>query len=277
MQLVHTEYWHNKHKLVGSALAMIAMLAAMPVKPVAAEESTAALVNYIEGGMKHDSLTNGFDDWKGAYLQGSWQQNSETRWDGEVLFQEQYGESGNYFVAGVTHDFNPDWYGSVHVGGSGSGFFFPDYRIDGSIHRKLLPERNLVLTAGTGYIEQKDEHRDRYLYLGAAYYFPDFWSIEGGVRLNKSSPGSVSSTRYLLSLSRARDKVRHIALSIDWGDESYLAIGPTSSLVDFPSTVVTVNWREWLSRDVGVHMIAEYYDSEVFNRTGVTIGVFKEF
>jgi YaiO family outer membrane protein len=267
----------NISKQLGRSLAMFAILLWLPCNLLAADVRSEAFDNYVEGGIKYDSLTNGFDDWKGGYLQGAWQQDQNNIWDWEILYQKQYGASGNYYVAGLTHVFDQDWYGSVHVGASGSGFFFPDYRVDAAIHRKLLPQRDLVLTVGTGYIEQKDSHSDKYLYLGAGYYFPDAWLIEGGVRLNQSSPGSVSSSRYLLALSRARDKIRHIAISIDWGDEAYLAIGPTTSLVDFPSTLLMVNWREWYGPDYGLHVIAEYYDSDVFNRTGVTIGVFKEF
>lgn len=261
----------------GMTLALITILVCISCKLLAADKHPDIFDDYIEGGIKYDSLTNGFDDWKGGYLQGAWRQNQKNIWNWEILFQEQYNTSGNYSVAGLTHIFNPDWYGSVHVGGSGSGFFFPDYRIDATINKKLLPERNLVLTAGSGYIRQKDAHTDRYLYLGAAYYLPEAWLIEGGLRLNRSSPGSVSSTRYVLAISQARDNIRHISFSIDSGDESYLAIGPSTSLVDFPSTLLTFNWREWLNNDFGMHMIAEYYTSDVFNRTGITIGVFKEF
>ena len=277
MQLADNWYRWKPHRNLSRSLAWIMILLGLSCQSIAVEDEATALATYIEAGVKYDNLSNGFDDWKGAYLQGAWQQTSQTRWDWEVLFQEQYDASGNYYVAGVTHDFNPDWYGSVHVGASGSGFFFPDYRIDAFIHRKLLSEKNLVLTAGVGYIEQKDEHTDSYLYLGAGYCFPEAWLIEGAVRLNQSSPGSVSSTRYIVALSQSREKIRHMAFSVDWGDEAYLAIGPTNVLVDFPSTLFTFNWREWIGHDFGSHVIAEYYDSDVFNRTGITIGVFKEF
>lgn len=243
----------------------------------AADEVTAVFTDYIEAGVNHHGLTNNYGDWDGAYLQGAWQQNDSNRWDWEILSQERYGESGVYSVAGLSHIFDQDWYGSVHAGASGSGFFFPDYRVDAYLHRKILPERNLVLTTGVGYIAQKDDHIDRYLYLGVGYYFPEAWLIEGGIRLNRSSPGTVSSHRYVLALSQARDKVRHIAFTLDWGDEAYQAIGPTTVLVDFPSTQLVVNWREWLGKDYGLHVIAEHYDSDFFNRNGISIGVFREF
>jgi len=277
MQPVIKKRMQMTWKQSGISLFLIIILLIWQIRLSIAEEPTSALTNYIEGGIKHDSLTNGFEDWRGAYLQGAWQQDNNNLWDWETLYYEQYGESGNYIVGGLTHIFNSDWYGSIHAGYSGNGFFFPDYRVDAYIHRKVLPEQNLVLNAGAGYIVQKDEHEDRYIHLGATYYFPDFWSIEGGVRFNESSPGSVSSNRYIFALSHAKDKVRHIAFTIDWGDESYLAIGPTTSLVDFSSTLLTFQWREWINDDFGIHLIGEYYNSDVFNRTGISIGIFKEF
>jgi YaiO family outer membrane protein len=232
--------------------------------------------DFIEVGINYYDLDSGFDDWKGAFVRGSWQQNEKNIWDAEILHQQRYGEWGTYYVAGVTHIFNDDWYGSLHIGTS-SAFFFSKLRVDAFINRKVLPERNLVLTAGIGYDKAQQVNTDRSLYLGASYYFETPYILEGGVRFNRSSPGPENSTRYRVALTYGRAFERYIIGEIDWGTEAYQYIAEDVSILDFDSQVYALTWREWVKRDWGFALRGEIYQSDNYDRLGIEASVFKHF
>ena len=73
--------------------------------------------NYYEGGLKYHSLTAGFSEWTEGYGKGSWQQDSDNRWEWEMLASERFNESGVFFSGGLNHIFNDDWYGSKKLDG----------------------------------------------------------------------------------------------------------------------------------------------------------------
>lgn len=263
--------------LAAALLALAGGVQAVQPARLAPDEARLA-ANYVEIGGEYYWLSHDFSDWYGMYLRGIWAQNASDTWDWEVVRGNEYDEWGGYYGGGLTHVFNADWYGSLHVGASSSGFFFPRYRIDGALHRKLLPERNLVVTVGSGYIGERDEvHRQAYLFLGASYYFTRPWIIEAGTRWSRSDPGSVDSTRLLLAVTWGRNKVRYVTAAYEFGNEAYQLVGPTITAVDFRSQLLTLTWREWWRDGWGFNLVGEHYESDVYDRTGVRLGVFKEF
>jgi YaiO family outer membrane protein len=250
-------------------------IALAPLVAVAdTNDEPAAGSGYIEGGANLHSLSSGYANWYGLYAKGAWKQDERNTWDWEVDGESEFDDSGLYAVGGVTHIFNADWYGELHVGARGGGFFYPDYRVDAFIHRKVLPDRNLVLNAGTGYIDESDNHTEKYLYLGATYYFDEPWVVEGGLRRTVSLPGFIYSSRLKLAGTYGREKKRLVTLALDTGREAYLSGVGTEN---FPSTVLTLTWREWRTAKGGFNVVVERYTSTVFDRTGVSFGVFREF
>ena len=271
--MIKKQQQHIFYFMLGLSLFItnyVVMAAAPPTQPTVKE-------NYIEAGIGHHQLTSGYQDWDIYYLKGGWQQNESNIWDWTIEHQDRFGGSGLYFLAGLTHIFNDDWFGSISFGTSKSGFFLPRQRIDAFINRKLLPDKNLVLTFGAGYIDEKNVHTTNSLYLGATYYFESPWVIAGGIRWNISSPGSVSSTRQIVALSWIHEKDRHITFNLDWGNEAYQFIDATVSLVDFSSNIASITWREWLQQDWGSNVVVERYDNPFYQRNGITVGIFKEF
>ncbi|MCW9025299.1 MAG: YaiO family outer membrane beta-barrel protein [Gammaproteobacteria bacterium] len=264
--------------VTGLVFLGVFLVATTPIV-MATETTTPPVIknNYIEAGLGHHDLTNSYQNWDNYYLKGVWHQDESNIWDWAVENQDRFGDTGVYLLAGLTHIFNEDWFGSIHLGTSKSGFFLPRQRIDAFINRKLLPEKNLILTFGTGYIDEKDVHTANSLYAGASYYFDSPWMISAGVRWNNSSPGSVSSTRQIISASWIRNKDRYITLNVDWGREAYQLVGGSVSLVDFSSDIVTLTWREWLNHDWGSNVVLERYSNPFYDRNGITIGIFKEF
>lgn len=244
---------------------------------VIAAEKNYLEANYYEGGVKYHTLTAGFSDWVEAYAKGSWQQNADNKWDWEILASERFNESGVFVSAGVTHVFNDDWYGSLHLATSDNVFFFPEYRIDAFINKKFLDEGNFIGTLGLTYEDTGLVNEESAIYLGAIYYFSTPWVLEGGIRYNKSSPGPEYSTRYKIAVTQGQSFDRLITAQVDWGNEAYQYYAITLSSVDVRSTVYSLTWREWIKKDWGINVVGEFYNSETYNRAGVMFGVFKHF
>ena len=113
---------------------------------------------------------------------------------------------GVCFGAGDTYNFNSDWYGSLTVGSSAGGFFWPRFRADGFINKKWRGRRQLITTLGFGYYAAKDAHRDHSFFVGSTYYFKKPWILEEGVRFNVSNPGSVFSPAGFIAVTQGRSQ-----------------------------------------------------------------------
>jgi len=246
--------------------------------PVVAAESRQYLeANHVEAGLSYSTLSNGYANWKGMFARGSWQQDVNNVWEAEVLHENRYDTWGTYVSAGLTHTFNEDWYGSLYLGTSDSAFFFPKFRVDAFINRKLLKDRNLVATLGLGYEKAQQVNKDSRLYLGASYYFEQPWVVEGGVRFNRSTPGPENSRRYRVAVTYGQAFKRYLVADYEWGTEAYQYITTDIAILNFNSRILTLTWREWQAKDWGFALRGEFYQSDEYNRTGVLISVFKHY
>lgn len=244
---------------------------------VMAAEKNYLETNYFEAGLKYHSLSAGLSDWHETYAKASMQQDAANVWDGELLASKRFDVSGIFISGGLTHEFNHEWYGSLHLSTSDNVFFFPKFRVDAFINKKFLDEGNLVGTLGLIYEDSREINEEDGLYLGATYYFSTPWVIEGGIRLNRSLPGPENSTRYKIAVTHGQSFDRLIIAVVDWGNEAYQYTDVTTATVDVRSTVYSLTWRQWIEKDWGINAMAEYYNSETYNRTGVMLGVFKHF
>jgi YaiO family outer membrane protein len=234
------------------------------------------LSNYVEGGGDYLGLTNGFGYWAGGYARGVVTQGKNI-WNAEVNGQHEFGDAGVYLAAGDTYNFNPDWYGSVTVGSSVGGFFWPRFRGDGFINKKWMRHKQLITTFGFGYYAAKDVHRDHSFFVGSTYYFTTPWILEEGIRFNVSNPGSVFSPAGFVAVTRGRNQRQYLTLRAGFGVEAYQLVGPNVTLADFESQTLTVTWRRWVGESWGVNVVGDSYHSPFYTRGGASFGFFREF
>lgn len=234
------------------------------------------LTNFVESGGSYQTLTNGFGDWAGGYSRGVYD-HSKNVWSAEVNGQREFGDAGAYFAAGNTHTLNPDWYGSLTVGSSMGGFFWPRFRADGFLNKKWLPRKQWITTVGYGYYQAKDVHRNHYIYAGSTYYFEKPWIIEEGLYLNISNPGAVFAPSGFVAVTEGRIKHHYVTVRAGFGEEGYQLVGPTATLSQFQSQTVTITWRKWVGRNWGFNFVGDYYHNPSYTRGGSSFGVFKEF
>jgi YaiO family outer membrane protein len=234
------------------------------------------LNNFVEAGGDYQDLTNSFGHWDGGYARGSVTAGKNI-WNAEVNGQHEFGDAGVYLGAGDTYNFTPNWFGSLTVGSSVGGFFWPRFRTDAFINKKWMSRKQLVTTIGVGYYAAKDIHRDHSFFLGSTYYFVKPWIVEEGIRFNVSNPGSVFSPAAFVALTQGRNKEHYVTVRVGFGKEAFQLIGPTVSLSDFESQTLTATWRQWIGKNWGVNVVGDYYHSPFYQRGGPSVGFFREF
>jgi YaiO family outer membrane protein len=252
--------------------APIPTTANTPAQPV--EEKI--LTNFVEAGGSYETLSNNFGRWSGGYFRGVVVTGKNT-WNGEINGQHEFGDAGVYMAAGDTYNFNSDWYASLTLGSSVGGFFWPRYRGDAFVNRKWGARKQLISTVGFGYYAAKDVHRDSSFFVGTTYYFEKPWIVEEGVRFNVSNPGTVFSPAGFVAVTQGRNEHRYVTLNTGFGQEAYQLVGPAAVLTRFPSQTVTVTWRQWVGKQWGFNLVADYYHSPFYQRGGGSFGIFKEF
>jgi YaiO family outer membrane protein len=230
----------------------------------------------VEVGTDHSSLTASYPDWNGFFLRTVWQRGDRNIWAGELVQRSEFNDRGVFYSLRNTHNFSPDWYTNLS-GSSSGGFFLPRAQVNAFINRKWLRRRDLVTTLGLGYNVAKDDHRDMSYALGATYYFRAPWIVEGGVRWNDSTPGSVLSRSQFIAITEGRNKQHYLTLRYGFGREAYQIIGPDTALADFPSHEVSLTYRRWINKDWGLTLTGSYYSNPSYQRQGITIGTFKDF
>jgi len=254
--------------------------APLPVAQAVSSNQSAAQpaiqTNYVETGVSYQTLTGGYGYWGGGYARGVYQSGSNV-WNAETNGQHEFGDSGVYMAAGVTHTLTPDWYAALTVGTSAGGFFWPRFRTDGFLNRKLLSRKQWIATAGFTYYEAKDVHRDRAFYLGSTYYFEKPWILEEGMYFNVSNPGSVFAPAGFVAVTEGRTKQQYVTVRAGVGEEGYQLVGPTVSLAQFNSQELTVTWRRWLGSNWGFNLVGDYYRNPFYTRGGSSFGFFREF
>ena len=234
------------------------------------------LSNYVEVGGSYLPMSGKFGHVSGGYARASVTQRKNV-WFGEINGQHEFADAGTYIAAGDTYTINNRWYGSLTLGSSIGGFFWPRFRADGFINKKWFESGQFITTAGFGYYASKDVHRDHSFYVGSTYYFHKPWIIEEGVHFNLSNPGQVYSPSGFVAVTQGRDKHYFLTVRTGFGEEAYQLVGPTASLSDFTSQTFTVTWRKWVHKSWGVNIVGDFYHSPFYTKGGSLIGVFKDF
>lgn len=234
------------------------------------------LTNFVEAGGSYEQLSGNYGRWSGGYFRAILSAGKNTL-TAEVNGEHEFGDAGTYVDAGDTFNFNDAWYGSVTLGSSIGGVFWPRSRLDSFLNRKWLARRQLITTFGYGYDHAKDVHSDHSYFVGTTYYFNAPWIVENGIRFNVSSPGTVFSPSAFVAVTQGTDKKHYLTLNAEAGQEAYQIVGVTSVLTRFPSQTATVTWRQWAGRSWGFNLIADFYHSPYYHRGGGSLGFFKDF
>ena len=244
--------------------------------PPVSRPEPAAPKTGVDVYVSRHQLSNGFGDWREVGVRGSYESGAH-RLQAELASMRRFGESGNYIGVGDTVTFSDDWFASISAGAGDGAFYLPRYRLDGFINRKFLPERNLIGTLGAGYYSGPDGHIDRSVSIGATYYFSFPLVVQGEMRFNNSTPGSIRTRQQSVAATLGRDKQTQVIGRYGWGREGYQTIGQNTALVDFRSNEASLKVRHWLGPNWGVQAGVERYRNPFYVRSGGNVGFFWQF
>lgn len=233
-------------------------------------------VRSLELSVGNQILTNGFGRWNDVTLRGNYGLGQHVL-QGELSTHRRFGQNGVFAALGDTYTFDPDWYGSLSAGFGDGAFYLPNYRVDATINRKWLAERNLVTSLGLGYYDAPDGHTDSSLSLSVIYYFATPWIVETGVRLNNSDPGGIGTRQQFVALTWGQTRQDVVSARYGWGGEGYLSIAVNNQMVNFRSREASVMWRHWLTPSTGVLVGVNRYTNPSYRRSGVQLGLFHDF
>ena len=222
------------------------------------------------------NLSGGFGEWRDVTLRGTYGLPSHVL-QGEVSINRRFNKDGVFVGLSDTYTFNEDWYGSIAVGFGDGAFYLPRYRVDATLYKKWLPQKNLVTSIGAGQYKAPDGHTDNSLSLGLVYYFDTPFVAEVGLRLNNSNPGAIKTQQQFLALTYGRVKENLVTLRHAWGQEGYQTVGVTTQLVNFASKETSISWRHWFAPRTGLLLGANGYTNPFYNRNGFSVGIFHDY
>lgn len=257
-----------------NAALLIAAAAGNPVLLAAQESGRSLRGGSVEVSGFAQSVTNGFGDWRGLRLRTVVPVGTSDVLYSEALTQRAFRDNGSFGSLGWQHTYGTDWITFASIGGGTGDFFFPDFRADLLISRKILPSRRVLLGIGGSWIESKDVFRDRTLTASLTAYLSSDLVLETGGRFNWSTPGKVPSQRGSVALTIGGLGRRYVIIRAAGGSEGFQLTGTEATERKFNSGEGSITWREWLSRNFGFVLGGEVYDNPFYTRTGAQVGFF---
>ena len=244
--------------------------------PTAPAISESDMQRSIELSTGYQNLTAGLGSWRDLTLKGTYGLPSHLL-QGEISTMRRFNQNGVFVGLSDTYTFNEDWYGNLSVGFGDGAFYLPKYRVNATLYKKWLPQRNLVTSIGVGKYKAPDGHVDNSLALGLVYYFDAPWVAEFGLTANSSNPGAIKTQQQFLALTYGRAKENLVTVRHAWGNEGYQTIATNAQLVNFPSKESSISWRHWFAPRTGVSISANRYTNPFYIRSGMNVGIFHDF
>jgi YaiO family outer membrane protein len=265
-----------------TALTCLGWLASSLLAPCAmAQTQTTDLPNAMLGwrGIElyssQNHLSNGYGNWRETGVRGIYE-TGQHQIAGEVASMTRFNQSGNYVGVGDTVVLDTHWYASLAVGGGDGVAYLPRYRADAFLHRKLLPDKNLVTSLGLGHYKSPDGHRDDNISLGATLYFEQPWILQAEIKHTDSKPGNVGTEQYFVAATWGRHKQTLVTGRYGWGEEGYQSLGGLGSIARFSSHQSTLTVQHWVGTNWGIKASAENYQNPYYRREGILLAVFRD-
>lgn len=192
----------------------------------------------------------------------------------ELLEENKFGDHGGVAAVAYTRVLSDHWYLVQTLVGGHGGPGWANLKLDTQVSRKWLAQRQLVSSVALYRAWLEADRSDKGARLSLAWY-PSFAAVlEGGIVLNISEPGRVHSRMPYAAVTLGREGQQYLSLRVARGSEAYQAIGTQAQLVDFKSTSVALNWRQWLGPRWGVTAQAEFYRNPTYTRRTLGVGLF---
>ncbi len=231
----------------------------------------------IDIGGEYGRYTNGYGETNAQFLRFSLSKPYAYTWRIETGRAERFGDRGFGFGTSYTR-YLPDGLSFMLGFSTGTGdFIFPEYRVDLGIGRAFLAKDNLLATFGYFRSQSKVENRSDGIGLELTWYTSDHWILGAVGRHEIGQPGDTKSTAGGFSITYMIYRKFYLGIGAEYGDVSYIIVGPSSSLVDYKSAAYKLYWTQYVTPSAGFNLRLDYEDTTFYELRGVSFGIFKEW
>jgi YaiO family outer membrane protein len=279
-------YWNNA-KYVGICFVICLLL--LPVYPAGANQADATdqegvnvaddspLEKVVEVGGEYGSYSNGYGDANSQFLRFSLTRPSTYTWRVETGRVKRFNDTGFGYGLSYTRYFKDGLSFLIGVSSGTGEFIFPDYRIDLAVGRAFLAQDNLIATLGYTHIRSKSENRSNGVGLELTWYVNDHWILGAFGRQEYGHPGSTTSTSGGMGITYLIYKKFYLGGAVEFGDISYLLVGPGTALVDYNSVAYKLYSTYYVTPSAGFNLRLDYEDTDFYDMHGFSFSVFKEW
>ena len=225
----------------------------------------------------HSSLTSGDVAWNDVNIRNYIKSETDHQYVIETDYKNHFNQPAGVFGVTYTLTTNPTWYEDFSATASTNDTVLPGFVGFAQVHRKFLEDKTLVVGLGLGYVSSEAPYTDQNALLDAVYYLGSEWVVQGGVRVNRSSPGSVWTARTFAACTYYLTKKWDTTLKFEIGREGYTVIGISDFKNEFRSSELDAQFRYWINPDVAVKAGVEFYENEFYRRNGLTISFFRNY
>lgn len=250
------------------------LFAALLVVPAFAAD----YVRTAETGVGLSRYTDGLGRGDGEFLRVGLVKEMDHRWLFETGRQRRFGETS--WGIGVVHGRHVAAHTDLTAGVStGTGdYLAPSYRFDLRVDHAVLPDRNLVLSAGYTRIDSKQENSSDGFGTGAVLWLAH-WVLEAHYLHDIGHPGDALSRSWGLAGTWYLYKRTYLGAGISGGEVSYMLIGPDAdrALVDYDADGWHVSLQQWVTSTAGFNLRYEHGSTDYYQVDGYTASVFFGF
>jgi YaiO family outer membrane protein len=242
--------------------------------------STAELVQAQVGATRGEFLvsadnhrfTSGIDSWKGVNLGLILYGKKGSYWNGELNILDRFGEPSFAYSAGYTKPIKR-WIFRTGFRTSSDGFYNPLWRIDIQVGHKFRQDQRLVAFVSGYQREGRDGHKDTSLGSEIQFYATGEWVFQSGAQFLHSNPGDSWGYEFYAASTLGIAGRRQVTARVAFGQEAYSVLDPLIVFTEFKSRNASIQWREWISRDIGTVVDINYYENPFYSRLGFKAGL----
>jgi YaiO family outer membrane protein len=209
----------------------------------------------------------------GEFVKLTFAQPWRYTWVFDLGRESRFGETS--YGGGVTYTrFLPgDTNFSIGLSSGTGDFLAPRYRLGAAFSGSIA---GTVTTLGYLRNVSKGENRSDGISLGLLRYV-GHWILGSSVRHDIGQPGTTHSTSWGAGITWYTYRQTYIGVSADFGDVSYVLVGPSRALVSFDSRGYSLGISQWLNSNAGLNLRLSYGDTSFYEVRGATLSLFREW
>jgi YaiO family outer membrane protein len=260
----------------GSGLAQ-AGTASDPVRPEtlpgAPKTGGSAGVRSVEVGGGYGRYTKGLGRSDSQYLRAGWSRPWHYGWTADVGREHRFGETSIGYGASYTQFFPGRTSLAIAVGSGTGRYLAPRYRVGVTATGSIL---GLVTSAGYLRTQSKAANWSDGVSLGLLRY-TGHWIFGVSGRQDYGYPGRTVSRSGGAGVTYYQWRRTYVGANVDFGDVSYMLVGPAQARVNFNSTTYSVGFSQWLTSRAGVNLRVNSGRTSFYKVSGVTVSLFREW